>query len=362
MVNHVVILAGGSGTRLWPASVKARPKQFMEAQGSVSFLGKTLERAFYLGVSGKIVVVAHKDHAPGMEKEFLKLSPEQRKKMVLLSEPEARNTAPALMLAVQWALENPSDPAEDDTLLVLPADHLITPPEAFKADVEKADVLARKGYLVPFGIPPTRPETGYGYLQGGDACAPGRLVKKFKEKPDMETAKAFLAAGDHYWNSGMFVYGAKTFLEELTQGTPEIPEAFRHLKVNPHMRETQGFQQLARPEEIASIYGGAPSISVDYGVMEKSRRVAMVDTSFTWNDVGSWDEMSALDEPADQLIYREGSKNCYVNSEMPVALCGVEDLIVVVQNGSVLVCRKGESQRVKEVVTRLKEEGRKDLL
>ncbi len=365
MVDHVVILAGGSGTRLWPASVKGRPKQFMPAQGELSFLRQTLDRAFALGIPGKVVIVAHKDHAPGIRREFDQLPAEKQERLVLLSEPEARNTAPALTAAVLWAREEGSpaaDSPEDQTVLVLPSDHLVSPQEAFRKDVEQADRLARKDYLVPFGIPPVRPETGYGYIQAGDPVEPGRLVKKFKEKPDRKTAEAFLAAGDHYWNSGMFVYGVGTFLREMEACTPEVVRALEGVRFQGMLEKSGGLTALRDPEELAEMYSRAPATSVDYALMEKSSRVAMVGTSFQWNDVGSWDEMAELPPPEGQAVYQDGSRGCYVNADMPVALCGVEDLMVVVQNGAVLVCRKGEGQRVKAIVNQLKEDDRQDLL
>ncbi len=364
MVDHAVILAGGSGTRLWPASVKARPKQFMPAQGGRSFLRQTLDRAFNLGITGKVLIAAHKDHEAGIREEFRQLPGEQQKRLALLSEPEARNTAPALTAALLWAKEEggAAGKPEDQTVLILPSDHLVSPQDAFQEDVEQADSLARQGFLVPFGIPPTRPETGYGYIQAGEPVEPGRRVKKFKEKPDRKTAEEFLAAGDHYWNSGMFVFRVGTFLQEMELCTPGVLRAFSGVNLHGLMGEDQGLFCVKDPQTLAERYRKAPATSVDYALMEKSSRVAMVGTSFSWNDVGSWDEMAELPPPEGQTVYQDGSRGCYVNADMPVALCGVEDLMVVVQNGSVLVCRKGEGQRVKAIVNQLKEDERRDLL
>jgi mannose-1-phosphate guanylyltransferase len=272
------------------------------------------------------------------------------------------------------------------TALVLAADHLITPPELFRDAVAAADELAREGYLVTFGVTPTRAETGYGYIEAGEEHGPGRLVHAFREKPDRETAEEYYASGRHFWNSGMFVFEGASFWAELETHAPEVAAAFSGLGAGGSggswafsAREENGICTAGDPAALAEAYGQAPKTSIDYALMEQSSRVAMVPAGFTWNDVGSWDEIAALsergvldpkaaltllEEDADNqkspapAVEVEASGN-FVFSDLPVALAGVKGLIVVVKNGRVLITRRGDSQLVKGVVERL-ETGRQD--
>lgn len=362
VVDNVLILAGGSGTRLWPASTKAMPKQFLRLAGGKSLLQLTVERAFALQPSGDVMIITIRDQLEAVARDCEPLEiPHER--LVLVPEPTARNTAPAVTVAMSWVRARGGS---DATALVLPADHLISPVERFRADAENAEALARDGRLVTFGIPPSRPETGYGYIEAGSAMGNGFEVRSFKEKPDEATAERFLKEGNFYWNSGMFAFTAGAYWAELAAHAPEVHTAFDPLRPGDASRKLSGFPVALEGDDVAAVYETSPTISIDYAIMEKSSTVAMVPTSFDWNDVGSWDEIAALQESggtdAGSPYLAERADGNFVYSDIPVALCGVEDLIVVVKNGMLLVCRKGESQGVKQIVTELKDDGRDDLL
>lgn len=362
MVDDVIIMAGGSGTRLWPASTKALPKQFLDLTGGGSLLRRTVERALATGVPGEVLIVTLADQVEGILGD-LNDAPELASRVRVLPEPTARNTAPAITFALQYLKASGRD---DGTVLVLAADHAITPTDAFVSDVEHADSLARRRYLVTFGVPPTRPETGYGYLQAGDPLDPGMVVDEFKEKPDRATAETYAASGRHFWNSGMFVFHNSHFLEELRSFEREIAAGFESVSDDLQSTgsgKTGKVDVLETGDRLRSMYAALPKISVDYAVMERSDRCAMVPASFQWNDVGSWDEVASLERPDDEsTVVEVEARNNFVHSDLPVAICGIDDLHVVVKNGMVLVCKKGESQLVKQVVTDLQERGRSDLL
>ncbi|NBC30271.1 MAG: mannose-1-phosphate guanylyltransferase [Spirochaetes bacterium] len=418
MVDDVIIMAGGSGTRLWPASIRSRPKQFMDPGLGMSLLEATIRRAAALEPPGDILIVAHRDHVDPIVEECAGLPAEIRTQIVVLGEPVAKNTAPAIAVSMAFlgggapVTGSPGAPAgagdsgtpgAGRTALVLAADHIITPIELFRDAVTAADELAREGYLVTFGVAPTRPETGYGYIEAGEEHGPGHLVHAFREKPDRETAERYYASGKHYWNSGMFVFEQGAFARELAGHAPEVADAFAGLvgggggraggreaasgaeggaRAGFAVRSDHGMRMAGDSEALEAAYAAAPKISIDYALMEQSACVAMVPAGFTWNDVGSWDEIAALSERgmldpeaaltpmasgADTETSRPPTVEVdaggnFVFSELPVALAGVEDLIVVVRNGRVLITKKGESQLVKRVVDALAESRRGDIL
>jgi mannose-1-phosphate guanylyltransferase/mannose-6-phosphate isomerase len=370
VVEHAVILAGGTGTRLWPASTRTHPKQFLRLAGGQSLFTLTLRRAMSMGLKGTICVVTHQDHARQIVdecEEVLQGASFPADRILVLAEPKGNNTAPAIAYActVLGHLGSP-----EDTLIVMTADHAIEPLSAFAEDVGRVAALAEQGRLVTFGIPPEGPETGYGYIEAGDRLEDGFIVRKFKEKPDEATARSFLEQGNHYWNSGMFAFRIDRFLEELAAYSPDVARAFAEYSpphsVQPAASKTSP-EALPVDDALNGVYRRSPSISIDYAVMERSACCAVVPATFTWSDVGSWDVVAELfgaeieSLEAQERIAVDSADN-FVLSDLPVALVGVKDLIVVVKNGTVLVCRRGDSQQVRTVVQKLQEEDRTDLL
>jgi len=338
-----VILTGGSGTRLWPMSRSARPKQFLKLTGDTTLLEQTIARVTGTGFSEPLLV------GGAAQEDVLQLLAGSDAAIIL--EPEARNTAPAIALA---ALVLPPD----TPMLVMPSDHVIADVAAFEAAVTQAAALAAQGWLVTFGITPTGPETGYGYIHQGEALdAGGFRAARFVEKPDRETAQGFLDDGGYHWNGGIFLFTAGRYLEELENHAPEIVAAARAAFDAGHRDGA-----VHRPE--ASAFADAPSTSIDYAVMEKAQQVAVVPVSMGWSDVGSWDalhEITAKDEGGNALsgdVLAIDTANNLIRSDGPkVTAIGVEDLIIVATKDAVLVMPRGESQRVKEIVDRLKAEG-----
>jgi mannose-1-phosphate guanylyltransferase/mannose-6-phosphate isomerase len=346
MVKNVIILAGGAGKRLWPASIGSRPKQFLKIDNGKSLLLSTLDRAFGLGIEGTVLIVTHADHVEAAVEECGTLDEGLRSKVVVVAEPIARNTAPALALA---AARLSLDGRGGETCLVMAADHLISPFPAFKSAVETASIEADRGFIVPFGIVPRSAATGYGYIESGRAAGGGYEVLSFREKPDSRTAKEYLASGHHYWNAGLFTYRNDLFLSELGVCAPEIGDLFSSPDENWfETRVVNGVRVCLPAEKLRSVYKACPAISMDYAVMERTGKIRMVRVDFQWSDVGSWDVISDIASPPGAPVYSIGSKNNYVYSDRPVALCGVEDLIVVVANDRVLVCRRGKSELVKQ--------------
>ncbi|WP_319559548.1 sugar phosphate nucleotidyltransferase [Marispirochaeta sp.] len=363
-VPNVMILAGGSGTRLWPASTREVPKQYMTVRDGKSLLRLTIERAAALNPK-RIMIVTLASQA-GQAGQELKTWSRQHQgslpELLVLPEPAGRNTAPAIAAGAA-AIQQLGGAGE--AVLVLPADHLIEPVERFIQDVAAASFAANDGSIVTFGISPTRPETGYGYIEAGDQVSAGlqkegnvREVRRFREKPDPETARQFLDAGNYTWNSGMFLFRLDFLAPELEKHAPAVSELYRALTSIPAGQHTDVVSMVYNSPDVAQIYTNAPSISIDYAVMEKTRRAAVLPASFTWNDIGSWDEYARVfpeNAPARGDVSSEG---CFVLSDLPVSLVGVQDLIVVIRNGRALVCRKGESQEVKEALNSLPEEWR----
>ena len=380
MVDNVLIMAGGSGTRLWPASIRSKPKQFMDPGIGKSLFRATLDRALALEPAGRIVVVTHQDHVAGAQEECRDLDAATRERIVILAEPIGRNTAPAIAFGLAYLSATGAATPTSQTTLVLAADHLVSPTELFAQAVEQADSLAREDYLVTFGVQPTHAETGYGYIQLGERQGPGNIVAAFKEKPDKATAEQYLSDGGYLWNSGMFVFRAAAFFRELGEHYPEIAEPFQALDATAEVfaagaRGAGGgagdgaasdnpVAVVGRSQGLDDLYAQLPAISVDYAVMEKSSRAAVVTAAFDWSDIGSWDEIAKLQagDVAAGAVVTVQAENNVVLSDVPVALCGVENLIVVQKNGKLLVCRRGESQLVKQVVESLKGADREDWL
>ncbi len=359
-----MILAGGSGTRLWPASTKEVPKQYMAVRDGRSLLNLTLQRAAALRPE-RIMIVTLASQAEQAAEELAAWAGEEQgglPELIVLPEPAARNTAPAIAAGAA-ALEQLG--GENEAVLVLPADHLIEPVERFASEVASAADAASAGSIVTFGIAPTRPETGYGYIEAGEPISGEmgkrqkiRKVRRFREKPDSATAQQFLEAGNFTWNSGMFLFSLGAFVAELEQHAPKVHRLYTSLLSVSVKTSASGVSVSLDSPEVARIYTSAPSISIDYAVMEKTDRAAVLPASFSWNDIGSWDEYSRVFPESVPARGEVSSEGCFVLSDLPVSLVGVRDLIVVIRNGRALVCRKGDSQGVKEALNELPEEWR----
>jgi mannose-1-phosphate guanylyltransferase len=323
-------------------------------------MAMALERALALEVDGEILVVTSHEQASLVAAACSGLLQADRDKIVVLGEPRARNTAPAVALASAYLRSRAAPKARSAFLMT--SDHLIVPVECFVDDARKASLLADQNYLVCMGIPPRGAATGYGYIETDGGLEGGRAVASFREKPDLATAQDFIKAGNYYWNSGMYAYGLDFMSRELETWAPEVPAAFGLLSGYPIFDLINGVRVLRSWEGLAGAYDTAPSISVDYAVSEHCQRVAMVQASFEWHDIGSFEEMAALFPDAGRPLAAPGSKNCWVYSDLPVALCGVEDLMVVVKNGCVLVARRGAGQLVKDAVDQIRSSGRTDVL
>ena len=345
---QVVLLSGGSGTRLWPLSREAYPKQFLPLAGEQTMLQETWRRVAPLAGAAPIVV-ANEEHR-FLAAEQLRLVGVENAAIVL--EPAGRNTAPAIAAAALQALAGGGDPL----LLVLPSDHVVRDAGAFQAAVSEAMPAAEDGALVTFGIVADAPETGFGYIQAG-AGEGVRPVLRFVEKPDADTARGYLDSGDYYWNSGMFLFRASRYLEELEKFQPEIVAAVR-----------KAFDAAARDGDFVRLDGEAfaasPSDSIDYAVMEKTDRAMVLPVDIGWNDVGSWSALWDVSEQDEDGNARHGeviaidSHGNYAYSRRLVALVGVDGLVVVETDDALLVARKDRVQQVKDVVARLKADQR----
>jgi len=342
-----VILAGGSGTRLWPMSRQQLPKQFLKLGGDESLLAATISRLSPLISQSDVWVVTNEAHATG--EAFTELN-----HLHTILEPCARNTAPAIALAAALLQKDGDDPL----MLVLPADHLIQDIPAFHQALEKAALAAEQDKLVTFGIIPEHPDTGFGYIQTAQVEAAGELdalpVKRFTEKPDLKTAKSFLQQGDYFWNSGMFVWKASLILEEVKKYAPEIIQVVENMQK--HWGNGEVWQEVVRHD-----FSEMPSISIDYAVLEQSKDVVVVPVSMGWSDVGSWDavyDFSKKDAGNNAVSGHAIAIDCnnsLLRSESRlIAAVGLENIIAVETPDAILLCPRGESQRVREVVGQLK--------
>ncbi|MGM0693379.1 MAG: mannose-1-phosphate guanylyltransferase/mannose-6-phosphate isomerase [Pseudomonadota bacterium] len=348
-----VILAGGNGVRLWPLSRRQRPKQFLSLEGEGSLLANTLSRLEGLGMAAPIVI-CHEAHRFLAAEQLRQAGVEEA---TLLLEPEGRGTAPAIALAALLARSE----GRGAPLLVLPSDHHLSDDEAFRTALGPAARLAEAGHLVTFGVVPTRAETGYGYLQAGEALGEaGHAVARFVEKPDLATAERFLAAGDHFWNSGIFVLRPDDYLDALAAFAPAILAACRGA-----MEQSLIDLDFLRPD--ARAFRESPASSIDVAVMERTDRAAMVPLAAGWSDIGSWQALwEALPRDADDNALRgdvvcEESRGLLVHADSRlVATLGVQDLVIVETDDAVLVAERARSQQLRGLVERLEAEGRKE--
>ena len=339
-----VILSGGAGTRLWPLSRRARPKQMLDLAGQGPMLAQTAERVTDPALFAPPLVVAGKDQAAPIASVLPKAE--------LILEPAAKNTAPAIALAALSV-------DKDDVLLILPSDHLVAEPERFRDAVRRAWPFAQDGWIVTFGMKPERAETGYGYIERGAALDEGiHHAVRFVEKPDAATAGRYAAGGRHDWNGGIFLMRAGTYLAALQKHAPKIAKAARAAMAG-------AVKKGRRLHPDAAAFAESPSESIDYAVMEKAEKIAVVPVSIGWSDVGSWEallERLERDGQGNALtgdVLEMGTKNCLIRSEGPlVAAIGLEDLVVIATNDAVLIVPRAMSQKVKDVVEALKEQGR----
>ncbi len=350
-----VILSGGAGTRLWPASREDHPKPFMRLPDGQSLLQKTYVRAASLiAEGGEVLTVTNREHYFESRDHFAQASLNRHRARFLL-EPQGRNTASAIAVA---ALVVAAEHGEDTALVVMAADHLIHDLPGFKAATEHALVLARQGYLVTYGIRPTAPETGFGYIEAGDNLDErgGCRVQRFVEKPDQATAKEYLESGRFLWNSGMFCFTAGSLIDQLQQYAPELLELARACVALSPGGESAQMQELH-----AQSFAALPDISIDYALMERSDKVAVVPAAFDWSDIGSWNALRELVEADDQQNRVQGdaifidSRNTFVQSQgRLVATVGVDNLIVVETPDAILVAHADCTQQVGQVAKRLK--------
>ena len=349
---YPVIMAGGSGSRLWPLSRQLNPKQFLPlANEHLSMLQATIQRLDGLDVCSPLLI-CNEQHRFLAAEQLRRLGLEEAK---VLLEPVGRNTAPAIALAALQAIDEGDDPL----LLVLAADHLIQNVQAFHASIRAAIPLASEGKLVTFGIVPTHPETGYGYIERGEPVGSnGYLVNRFAEKPDQDTAGEYLASGRYFWNSGMFMFRASRYLEELDRFQPEILAACRQALEG-------GTRDLHFIRVDAQAFSSCPEDSIDYAVMEKTADAAMVPLDAGWSDIGSWSalwDVSAKDMEGNVFkgdVIGQATQNTYVHADSRlVATVGVEDLVIVETKDAVLVAHKDRVQDVKKIVERLNTAGR----
>jgi mannose-1-phosphate guanylyltransferase len=343
-----VIMAGGSGTRLWPLSRAAHPKQFLKLHGEDTMLQATVKRLSGLDIQSSIIICneEHRFFVAEQLREIDKLGS-------IILEPVGRNTAPAIALAALTAKDDP-------LLLVLAADHVIQDEAAFSAAVTLAIPLAEAGNLVTFGITPNEPNTGYGYIKRGNAVGSGFEVDKFAEKPSSDVARDYLSSGDYYWNSGMFLFRASNYLEELKKFRPDILE-----QCEASVMEVKADLDFLRINK--ETFESCPAESVDYAVMEKTSRAVVVPMDAGWSDIGSWSSLWDISEKdgegnsAHGDVILHNTRNSYVRSDNKlVAVIGVDDLVVVSTKDALMVAHKDSVQDVKMITESLKIQARSE--
>ena len=339
-----IILAGGSGSRLWPLSRELYPKQLLNLISDKSLLQSTFERLTNCMQKDEILSITNTKHSANVRMQLA----QQTENPKVLSEPVSKNTAPAIALATKYIMQ---ETGEDPVILVVPSDHLIQDKEHFLSTVKKGEKLAEEGYIVTFGIKPNYPETGYGYINTLKPLDIGFKVKEFVEKPNLETAEKYLKAGTYYWNSGIFMFKASTMIAEIEKNAPGIAKIAQNV-------------DFTKSSDIPFVeFDKMPSISIDYAVMEKSDKIALVALESDWNDLGSWQsiyDVSKKDEHNNVFIGHvidEGSKNSFVYaSSKLVTTIGLEDTVIVETEDAILACKKDRTQDVKHIYETLKKQ------
>ena len=338
-----IILAGGSGSRLWPLSRDMYPKQLLSLDADESLLQQTFMRLNSFCEAKDIVTITNIKHLSDIKLQLNKID----KSNIAIGEPLGKNTAPAIACTLEYFKQQSN---EDDVVLIVPSDHLIKNIDAFNKTVEQGKILAEQGYIVTFGIKPTYPETGYGYIKIEKTLTIGYKVEKFVEKPNFETAKEYLESGNYYWNGGIFMGKISTFLKEFKKYTPDI---YMHL----------GKLDFSHSTQIDySVYEKMPSISIDYAIMEKSDKIALVKLQSDWNDLGSWQSLYNVKEKDSNgnvltgKVVVDNVKNSFIYSQKEiVAVSSLEKIILVETEDAIMACKLDESQNVKKLYEKLKD-------
>jgi len=349
-MTYAVVLAGGWGERLWPMSTRCRPKQLLQLAGDRALVVQALDRVAPLVSVERTLVLTGAGLRESVLKELPAVPPNR-----VIGEPVGRNTAPAIALAAKLLVSE--DP--DAIMVVLPADHVIGDAEAFRGAIATAvEAAGAEGALVTLGIRPARAETEYGYIKAGERTATDGVlrVERFAEKPDIETAESFLADGGYFWNSGMFIWRADRYLEEVDRHLPELAGALAGL--------SKGVDDAGFADELERFYAEAPSISVDYGIMEKAEEVLVVPAGFHWDDVGAWSALGRVwpvDERGNAVrgnVVHLDSSGCVISCEQGIiAVVGLTDVVVVRTGDATLVCPRERSRDVRRIVEELKDRG-----
>lgn len=353
--NYCLVMAGGKGTRFWPESTSKKPKQYLSLLGdNTSLLSKTLNRFEGLVMPDDRFIVTVRE-----QKELVLDSAEnQISKDGVIFEPAGRNTGPCILLSLIYLLKNGAD--ENDLVSIVPSDHVILNEKGFQNSIRKGFKLASETQsIVTIGIRPHFPHTGYGYIKRGKSSGEGYEVEEFREKPDFQTAKTYLASGDFYWNAGMFMAPIRVLMSEFKNCSPELYQFVDLIK--------DSFEDEKKIEET---YLKMPEISIDYAVMEKSKLVKVLEAEFDWNDLGSWEAMESVIEPTENntLIKQKGhyldnsTGNIVYAPNKFVSLVNIKDLIVVVNDDVLMVLPKEDSQKVKEIVGHIKQNKDESLL
>ncbi len=333
-----VILAGGSGSRLWPLSRELYPKQLLTLNADKSLLQATFERLNNFIPAQNIISVTNSKHHSNIKMQLSKLSEDT----VILAEPISKNTAPAIALSIKYIVENYN---EDEIILVVPSDLQINDVEKFTQTIKSSEHFANEGFIVTFGIKPNYPETGYGYI-----CAENEKVVSFVEKPNRQTAEKYIQNGNYFWNSGIFMFKASTIIKEFKKYCPEIDSVIKNIDFSEKSISFTEFDKM-------------PNISIDYAIMEKSSNIVMVELKSDWKDLGSWKsiyEISPKDENNNVFVGHvldKDSKNSLVySSSKLVATIGLEDTVIVETEDAILACKKDKTDEVKQVYETLKQQ------
>jgi len=352
-----IILAGGIGLRLWPLSRKNNPKQFLKLNEDYSLLQKTAERLLQVIRPEDIIVITNSEYKFHVLSDLnsLPFTDQTRRITNIILEPEGRNTAPAIALGIKYCIEKLGC-FKDETVFVCPSDHIIKPVDKFAWYVKQAEDFAKEGSIVTFGIKPDRPETGYGYIKVRkqkveDTGKNFIKVQSFIEKPDVETAKKYVEEGNYYWNSGMFAFSIETMIKEYRQHAPDISKMLE-----------MSF------DDMAANFAEMPNISIDYAIMEKSDRVISMPLDLYWNDIGSWDSFYDVlnkDENSNaaigDVIAIDTTNSLIIGNKRLITTIGLHNHIIIEIDDAILIAKRGEAQKVKDIVNMLKKQSRKEM-